>query len=89
MAEGKDIEIGTCIAGSIAEAYYGLPAELKAEYEKNMTVYAAVGIVSVKTGVMNKERLGSLSGLVTKIIMPILLFTNVTTSVTMTDFYRP
>ena len=50
-----------------------------------MTVYSAVGIVSVKTGVMNKERLGALSGLVTKIIMPILLFTNVTTSVTMSD----
>lgn len=50
-----------------------------------MTVYAAVGIVSVKTGVMNKERLGALSGLVTKIIMPILLFTNVTTSVTLSD----
>ena len=33
---GGDCDTLTCIAGSIAEAYYGVPADLMAECEKRL-----------------------------------------------------
>ncbi|MBQ6622268.1 MAG: AEC family transporter [Mogibacterium sp.] len=50
-----------------------------------MMIYAVVGIISVKIGVMNEERLQPLAGLVTKLILPITLFTNMLDNVSRRD----
>ena len=39
-------------------------------------VYLLIGIIAVKTNVLNREKLGALSSCVTKILLPLLIFSN-------------
>ena len=39
-------------------------------------VYAVIGIIAVKAHVLNKEGLGVMSRFITKIALPLLIFTN-------------
>ena len=49
-------------------------------------IYAAVGIIAVKAKVLNKDGLGVMSKFITKIALPLLIFTNTINGVTREQF---
>lgn len=49
-------------------------------------VYMLIGIIAVKTNVLNREKLNMLSSLVTKILLPLLIFTNTINGTTREQF---
>lgn len=49
-------------------------------------VYMLTGIIAVKTNVLNREKLNTLSSLITKIFLPLLVFTNTINGTTREQF---
>ena len=49
-------------------------------------VYLLIGIIAVKTNVLNREKLGALSSCVTKILLPLLIFSNAINGATKEQF---
>lgn len=49
-------------------------------------IYAAIGIIAVKAKVLNKDGLGVMSRFITKIALPLLIFTNTINSATKEQF---
>lgn len=49
-------------------------------------VYLLIGIIAVKTNVLNREKLGALSSCVTKILLPLLIFSNAISGATKEQF---
>lgn len=51
-------------------------------------VYMLIGVIAVKTRVLDREKLGTLSGCITKILLPLLIFTNTVNGTTREQFYE-
>ena len=49
-------------------------------------VYLLIGIIAVKTNVLNREKLGALSSCVTKVLLPLLIFSNAINGATKEQF---
>lgn len=49
-------------------------------------IYALIGIIAVKANVLNKDGLGVLSKFITKISLPLLIFTNTINGATRQQF---
>lgn len=50
-------------------------------------IYAAIGIICVKCNVLNRNGLNMLSRLITKAVLPLLIFTNTVSGTTREDFF--
>lgn len=51
-------------------------------------VYMLIGVIAVKTRVLDREKLGALSGCITKMLLPLLIFTNTVNGTTRVQFFE-
>lgn len=49
-------------------------------------IYACIGVLAVKSGVLNRQGLNQLSKLITKVVLPLLIFTNTINGATREEF---
>ena len=74
--------LSPCPPGGAVMNYFSIVLEQVEVF----VVYLLIGIIAVKTNVLNREKLGALSSCVTKILLPLLIFSNAINGATKEQF---
>ena len=74
--------LSPCPPGGIVMNYFSIVLEQVEVF----VVYLVIGIIAVKTNVLNREKWGALSSCVTKILLPLLIFSNAINGATKEQF---
>ena len=74
--------LSPCPPGGAVMNYFSIVLE----QVEIFVVYLLIGIIAVKTNVLNREKLGALSSCVTKILLPLLIFSNAINGATKEHF---
>lgn len=74
--------LSPCPPGGIVMNYFSIVLE----QVEIFVVYLLIGIIAVKTNVLDREKLGALSSCVTKILLPLLIFSNAINGATKEQF---